>query len=74
MGNIIMGIVKDLLKFLIPTIWKRWEFYKNEEAHEKMSFNDEYTHLKFSLLNLNDAKKYEGKGEENHTILYGYRR
>jgi len=61
MGNIIMGIVKDLLKFLIPTIWKRWEFYKNEEAHEKKSFNDEYAHLKFSLLNLNDAKKYEGK-------------
>lgn len=56
-----MGIVKDLLKFLIPTIWKRWKFYKNEEAHEKMSFNDEYAHLKFSLLNLNDAKKYEGK-------------
>lgn len=26
-----------------------------------MSFNDEYAYLKFSLLNLNDAKKYEGK-------------
>lgn len=61
MGNIIMGIVKDLLKFLIPTIWKRWEFYKNEEAHKKMSFNDEYAHLKFSLLNLNDAKNMKGK-------------
>lgn len=53
----ISGIIGPLTKMI-----KRWIYSKIGDEHEEQTFHiDEDTHMKHSLFNLNDAKKYEGK-------------
>ena len=53
----ISGIIGPLTKMI-----KRWIYSKIGDEHEEQTFHiDEDTHMKHSLLDLNNADKYEGR-------------